>query len=186
MKWKLAASMVLVLVWLCAAVGEDAPAERDDSPKTAEPPAWERYEAVVRLNVFVRERRSEDLPAEPRFVVPTRPSTPVAPPYILRGVVVRDGTPVAFVENLFSQEVEVVKAGDSLDSGRVSAVTLDSLEYTRNEQKLSLKLGGGSVAGAAGGAVSGGNGDRPSAAEMSILEKLRLKRQSQVDKGSTP
>jgi hypothetical protein len=110
------------------AAAAEAPAPR---------PAPGSYSMVVSRNLF-SPTRSEAPPA-PATAAAGKPATPPVKPN-LHGVVLRDGSPVAYLEDPATKRVAGYRLGDSIAGGTVQAIHADHIVLTRPEGPLDVRL----------------------------------------------
>jgi hypothetical protein len=100
---------------------------------------WAPYRIVLQRNIFSRQRgpvrRTEERVERP-VVIPNPESY-----FRLRGITQEDGAFVAFLEDMRTNTVLRVRAGDSVARGVVKALDLDSLEYQLDEQTITVSMG---------------------------------------------
>ena len=190
--------MTPATVLLLILAGAAAAGASDHVPVGAEPPKWERYEKVVDFNIFVRQRGRRAAPVRRDDRENDRAVAMPAPHMVLRGVSRRGGAWIAFVEDIRSGQVVKAASGDELNGGRVESISMAGISYSYGEAKVDVAVGGmiGASRGAPGTAMSPGApasptaGTKPAAAgsanELSILERLRRKREAQLGKSKSP
>jgi hypothetical protein len=181
-----------------------APGGPDLTPK----PYPRQYSALLSRSVFVKgsQRVSDPYAARsftpgPLTTSPTDGSTPsVYSPegnLVFNGASDVDGELAAFVENIGMNQIGRYHVGDAVNqgtSGRITAITLDSIDYSRDGRVTHILIGqnllgaevqllttqpvGTSVGGAGDGPTTGpttGPG-APSGAVNDMLERLRQRR----------
>jgi hypothetical protein len=99
-------------------------------------PAPGSYAVVATRNLF-SPTRSETPPAATAQA--GRPTPPPAKPS-LHGVVLRDGTPVAYLEDPSTKRVAGYRLGDSIGGGTVQAIHADRVVLSRPEGNLDVRL----------------------------------------------
>jgi hypothetical protein len=114
--------------------GRPAPA----TPTTAGTPESARlpgaaYDVVASKNLFSPSR------AEAPVSAITANAPPVAKPNLF-GVVLREGSPVAYLEDPASKRVSGYRVGDSVAGGTVQTINADSVVITRPDGKLDVRL----------------------------------------------
>lgn len=151
------------------------------------------YEEVATRNIFVKGNQrpppsqtgSEGAGAGSYNYVPTPTDL------LLTGVSLTDTGKVAFLEDQQANQVTIVKIGDKISTGKVSGITLDSLDYQDSggrtiRVKVGFNLAGGDVWG-----VSGSSSTQPSAQSSrvgprapgeSMLDYLRRRRAAETAK----
>ena len=190
----------ILLLMLVSSAATGAP---DSARISAEPPAWERYEQVVDLNIFVRSRGRRSSPTRREGAQDAAPVAMPAPHLVLRGVSRRGDAWIAFVEDIRSERVLRVTSGDELNGGRVESVSIAGIKYRYGEATVDVIVGGmvggsrsapdAAVSAEATGdsSTSSTTGAKSAAAgkadkESSILERLRRKREAQLGKSKAP
>jgi len=101
---------------------------------------WAKFEIILNRNIFSRQRGPIRRPGDeekPREVVVPNPESYL----LLRGIVQEDGTFIAFVEDTRGAQVLRLREGDSVARGVIARLSLDSLEYERQGQKTTIKMG---------------------------------------------
>ena len=190
-----AAVVILMLV------GAASTGSSDSAPAIADPPNWDRYDEVVDLNIFVRQRGRRPEPRErPRDDAPV--AMP-APRLVLRGVSRRGDMWIAFVEDIRSEQMLKVTSGDELNGGRVESVSITGINYSYGKATVDVAVGGMIGAGRRGSGTAASSeapADSPASSAasatpdaagkadktMSILERLRRKREAQLGKSASP
>jgi hypothetical protein len=114
--------------------GRPAPA----GPTTAGTPESARlpgsaYGVVASKNLFSPSR------AEAPVSAITANAPPVAKPNLF-GVVLREGSPIAYLEDPTSKRVSGYRVGDSVAGGTVQVISADSVVITRPDGKLDVRL----------------------------------------------
>lgn len=188
----LAAFVVLPVSILCAQSDRRGPA-------TAE-----KYRLLSERNIFLRYRRRPQ-----KKVVAPAPRKPAPPPdpdrYIkLTGTAVRGGDRVAFLEDSRSDRTLQVRVGEAVGKGKITAVTLDGIQYQRDgragEIEIGRTLSGSLTIPAKTGLVSAERPAAPSSAPAAgesssrsaetgdggagiadILERMRKRRQQELE-----
>lgn len=158
--------------------------------------AWSKYELILERNMFSRQRGQRQ---PERDDGPRRPAVMPNPEsyFRLKGVVQEDGAFIAFVEDTQTNRVLKLRAGDAVARGTVKTLTLDTLEYQREDQVTTIQMGqdlegglgavtmgelmewspsGSSSSTPAGASPSGTSADEPS----DVLKQLLERRQKQL------
>lgn len=133
---------------LAVFAAEPAPARAQSAPMA------ESYQLLMEKSIFSKDRRSAGSVAN----LPTQPVRVLSPEQSVafRGVLCPDEEYVAFVENVQTGQISIVRTGDELARGRVAAITLDTLAYDAGGKLHYIQLGqnlAGEVAGATIGAA---------------------------------
>jgi len=108
----------------------DAAAERQ--PDGGRPGAG-AYNVVAAKNLF----------SPTRTEAPVNPAASAAanlPKPNLFGVVLREGSPIAYMEDPTSKRVSGYRIGDSIAGGTVQAITADTVSITRPDGKMDVRL----------------------------------------------
>ena len=93
------------------------------------------YTVVASRNLF-SPTRSEAPPAPPT----PPPPPPVLPKPNLFGVILIEGTPVAYLEDPVSKRVARYRVGDSVAGGTVKAINSDTVMLLRPEGQITVRL----------------------------------------------
>ena len=99
------------------------------------PVAAPNYSMVASRNLF-SPTRSEAPPAPPT----PGPPPPVLPKPNLFGVVLIEGTPVAYLEDPVSKRVARYRVGDAVAGGTVKAIESDTVQLLRPEGQITVRL----------------------------------------------
>ncbi|HEV8608232.1 MAG TPA: hypothetical protein VGQ99_23045 [Tepidisphaeraceae bacterium] len=160
-----------------------SPSASPAADDNADPSTFDHYKLLSDHNIFMKNRRPTSRP--------TRDSRPDRPPprpetaFILTGCTIQDDDKyVAYVENAQTGITLKVSPGDSIATGKVSAIGFDFLEYEAGGQKTRIEIGHnftGSVASLSTYAPSSGPTTGPTTgpvdeSNLSIEEKLRRRR----------
>jgi hypothetical protein len=148
----------------------------------------EPYPHFAQINPFERDRRPPPPPPPPQPETPptSRPAPAPPPPeatrWVLRGIAFGNGEPRAFVEHLTSGESRSLSAGEPFAGGDVVGLAIDAVRFTLDGETRWVLVGtdfsGGAVATAVAG-PSAREAAREPEREMSIVERLRLRRQQE-------
>lgn len=106
------------------------------APAAAAPAAPPNYTVVASRNLF-SPSRTEAPPPPP---APVTPPAPVLPKPNLYGVVLLDGTPVAYLEDPVSKRVARYRVGDHVAGGTVQTIGSDTVTLTRPEGQVMVRL----------------------------------------------
>lgn len=136
-----------MIVALCAPAGQCQRSRRRASQPTTtvdpnapvSPDSWSSFDVVLKRNIFSRSR----MPYRERPAVQEAPRVTHNPEayYMLKGVVQQDDQFIAFIENTQTGSVLQLKQGDSVARGTLKTVTLDEIEYQREDQTTVVRLG---------------------------------------------
>lgn len=150
--------------------------------------AWERYQVLVERNIFSRDRGSP--PPRAREVTPLPPPPPERY-LVLTGIASHGEKHIAFLEDIGTGVTTIVQIGDTVLQGRIKNITLDGVEYEKNDRTTIIGIGG-DLEGRKPSALSAtlspsemaGSDLTPVAgsAEADILERLRQKREKELGK----
>jgi len=106
------------------------------APPVVEPPAPPgSYASVAARNLF-SPSRSEAPAAPPTGVA----AAPAAPKPNLYGVVLREGAPIAYLEDPATKRVIAYRTGDSVAGGTVKTIAADYVVLTRPEGSVEVRL----------------------------------------------
>lgn len=100
------------------------------------PTAPGSYTVVTSRNLFSPTRT--EAPVTP--VAPPAPPAPVLPKPNLFGVVLQDGTPIAYLEDPVTKRVARYRVGDSVAGGTVQAIGADTVMLARPEGQVAVRL----------------------------------------------
>jgi len=167
---------------------------RGEEPKR--PVAWERYQTLTNNNIFVKDRRPARSSSVPSGAAsPRREGSSTERAMVLTGIVRHDGEYIAFVEDTRTRATTRVRIGEALGAGRVTAMTLDALDYEKDGAPVRVEVGknfeGGVVAalppsGSAGGDTTSGAAGASAAGWDSLLERMRQRRLREMGLAPTP
>jgi len=181
--------VVMIATVAAASLAQEPKREAQGESK----PEWDNFRVLVERNIFLRDRaiaRPRSSSREPQQAIVRDPDEDL----VLTGTVRQGQLAVAFVENTRSGRVQRAWAGDAVGSGKISAITLDDVEYVRNGTTKKIEIGrslGSSSStqpadtsqptipksGTSDTADTASNGDA-----ASILERMRRRRQQELDK----
>ena len=94
------------------------------------------HTVVASRNLFSPTRT--EAPVTP--VAPPAPPAPVLPKPNLFGVVLQDGTPIAYLEDPVTKRVARYRVGDSVAGGTVQAIGADTVMLARPEGQVAVRL----------------------------------------------
>jgi hypothetical protein len=186
--WARAAAVAAAILALACAARTAAAQERPA-------PMDRSYDILLRRSIFSKDRARPD-PRLATTAPATRASAPLSPEQsvVFRGVLCPDEEYVAFIENIQTGQMNIVKTGDEIARGRVAGITLDTLQYDSGGKVHPIQLGqnlagelaaSGSGTGGSGGmfstapssGISGATTAPPSdPAQAAVLERLRQRR----------
>jgi hypothetical protein len=106
------------------------------APAAPGPVAAPNYTVVASRNLF-SPTRSEAPPAPPPSAAPP---PPVLPKPNLFGVVLIEGTPVAYLEDPVSKRVARYRVGDAVAGGTVKSIESDTVQLMRPEGQVTVRL----------------------------------------------
>jgi len=106
------------------------------APAASGPVAPPNYTVVATRNLF-SPTRSEAPPAPPPSAAPP---APVLPKPNLFGVVLIEGTPVAYLEDPVSKRVARYRVGDAVAGGTVKSIESDTVQLLRPEGQVTVRL----------------------------------------------
>jgi hypothetical protein len=120
--------------------------------------SWAKYQIILQRNIFSRQRgpilQMSDERA--RAVITRNPESYL----LLKGIVQKDSTFIAFVEDTQGNRVLKLHEGDSVARGIVKNFTLDSIEY-HHKASLTGQLEDKTISVALGRDLEGGQGTLP-------------------------
>jgi hypothetical protein len=195
MKFLLASLMILVLASSAEAQSrrDRSRDERDRSSSgsssaspviddNADKTSFDRYRVLSEHNIFAKNRRPTSRPTRDSRNDRPPPKPEVA--FILTGCVIEnDNKYAAFVENAQTGTTLKVSPGDSVATGKVTAIGFDFLEYESGGQKVKVEIGHnftGSVASLAeviaAPSTTGPTTGPVDLSNLSIEERLRRRR----------
>jgi hypothetical protein len=102
----------------------------------AAPAPAPNYSTVASRNLFSPSRTE----APPPPATPPAPPPPVLPKPNLFGVILVEGTPVAYLEDPVSKRVARYRVGDSVAGGTVKAIEADTVMLLRPEGQVTVRL----------------------------------------------
>ena len=113
-----------------------------------------QYSAMLSRSIFIKGRQyvidPGSIHGNPRVVADTRPTGPIGPSTYNEGMLVFNGASdangqmVAFIENTGMNQIGRYHVGDAVGqgtTGRITAITLDSIDYTRGSHVTHVNLG---------------------------------------------
>jgi Type II secretion system protein C len=112
--------------------GPTSPPARTD--ETAPSPGASAYTSVAARNLFSPTRTE----APPSAITATSASPAVKPS--LFGVVLRDGAPVAYLEDPSTKRVAGYRVGDNVAGGTVQTISADSVVINRPDGNMDVRL----------------------------------------------
>jgi hypothetical protein len=95
------------------------------------------YAVIASRNLF-SPTRTEAPPPPPAAAAP--PPAPVLPKPNLFGVVLQDGTPVAYLEDPVTKRVARYRVGDNVAGGKVKTINADTVMLARPEGEVTVRL----------------------------------------------
>jgi len=125
---------LLAILGPAVGLGQETPV----APQSKDP--WADYEVILNRNMFSRQRgarQRERRDEERREVVMPNPESY----FKLKGIVQEDGQFIAFLEDTRSNSVLKLRQGDAVARGTVKALTLDTIQYQRDDQVTTVQLG---------------------------------------------
>jgi hypothetical protein len=105
------------------------------APTAPAPPAAGNYSVVASRNLFSPTR--SEAPVTP---VAAAAPAPVVPKPNLFGVVLQDGTPIAYLEDPTTKRVARYRVGDNVAGGTVQAIGADTVMLARPEGQVTVRL----------------------------------------------
>jgi len=104
------------------------------APAATPPPPAGGYTIIATRNVFSPTRSEAPPPA------PTASAAVTLPKPNLYGVVLRDGAPIAYLEDPVTKRVAGYRIGDTVAGGTVTTITDDSVMLARPEGQVAVRL----------------------------------------------
>ncbi len=103
--------------------------------------SFEDYKAITMKNIFSRQRLSakskEEIDAakngEKKFVLEA---------FILRGTAINDSNKIAFVENVFDNEIYHIKVGEEFKGSVINDISNDGITITKDATASEIFIGG--------------------------------------------
>ena len=127
--------------WMPAAAAAIALAAVWPAPAAEPADSWQRYRILVDRNIFLRNRRRP----QPRTIRSARWTQPTTTDtdgdLVLTGIARRDGTFVAFFEDLQTGLTIQVPTGRTVGKGKIAAISLNGVEYQRDGAVRSIEIG---------------------------------------------
>jgi hypothetical protein len=182
----------LLLVLACS-ISFDAIASDVGVAPQSKASDWERYKILTQRNIFSKdrgrrdERRSDERKDKEKEAPPEpKPEADI----LLIGIVEKDGQLAAFFENSKTGKIEIVKSGEAIARGKLAAISMDSIEYVRNETTTAVTIGktldGATAENSSGEPVrtstTDASGTPLSSDANSLIDKMRRKRQEEMRK----
>jgi len=122
--------------WMIAAVAAGLASPLVAAGDPAE--SWDRFRLLAERNIFLRDRR----PPRPPRVGPPRPVADDRDRrLVLTGTALCGTEFVAFFEDVRSGETFRARAGATVGTGRLHAITLDGVEYETGGKTTSVEIG---------------------------------------------
>ena len=166
---------VLIAAWIPGL----APASEGGTPPRGAAVGWERYQVLVQRNVFAKDRgRARE---ETRAAAAPKPEADT----VLTGILEKDGELIAFLENRKTKAVQLARKDDPVARGRIATISLNSIEYLCDGASVWVEVGKSLAGGAAEPAkpeATGPRADSGSPETNAILERLRKKRQEEMNR----
>lgn len=169
-------------------------AQNNRSPSRSELP--DEYQVIISRNMFIRERQQPREPSTQPVVnrpVETPPDIPERR-FVLRGVVLEEEGIRAYFENA-SGQIMKISPGDAIATGYISQIMIDTVTYTladgevrqieigqnlegtRVSAPMSRTSSAGTTSTSTSGAGSGTAASGGEAGNLSLEERMRLRRQ---------
>ena len=131
--------ILLTAITICCATTTGAAGVGDGSAPTL---SYDRYKVLSVRNIYLRDRA----PQRVRSILREGPAAIQIPlpeqSVVLTGIVRQGSEYIAFFEDRRSGMTTTrVRAGDSLLQGHVERITLDYIEYVKNDKTSKIKIG---------------------------------------------
>jgi hypothetical protein len=153
--------------------------------------AYDRYRVLAERNIYTREHG-----ARSRTSILRGGPSPVRNPeqeMVLAGVVRRGADAIAFFQDTTTGATTRVRTGDTLVRGRIGRITLDYVEYVKNDGTSRVAIGGSLAGGASADTVpASGLSTAPASpaapearlspvtSDESLLEQMRQRRRREA------
>ena len=108
----------------------------DDARRPMDP----AFDVLLKKSIFSRDRSRGSAPPATGPATGARVLSPEQS-VAFRGVLCPDEEYVAFMENIQTGQITIVKTGDEIGKGRVAGITLDTLSYDADGKVRPIKLG---------------------------------------------
>jgi len=108
----------------------------DDARRPMDP----AFDVLLKKSIFSRDRSRGSAPPATGPATVARVLSPEQS-VAFRGVLCPDEEYVAFMENIQTGQITIVKTGDEIGKGRVAGITLDTLSYDADGKVRPIKLG---------------------------------------------
>jgi hypothetical protein len=146
------------------------------------------FEVLLQKSIFSRDRSRGSSQTQPTAPATTARVLSPEQSVVFRGVLCPDEEYVAFIENVQTKQINIVKTGDEVARGRVAGITLDTLAYDAGGKVHQIRLGhnlAGETSGS-GDAYTGSSSSAPTTgaassgpvdpSQAAMIERLRQKR----------
>ena len=155
-------------------------------PAPRPPATFDDYRIVFERNIFLKDRAPKRVRPYVRPVRTAPQSQPAPHQLVLTGVAIRQEVRVAFFED--DQSGELVKAviGDVLQGGKLTSISLDSVEFSLDHKTRKVAIGEGLLGGSSVDMSSVHTSDTTAAPTGSsssgddILEKMKKRRAKEL------
>lgn len=126
------------------AAAKPAPADPAASPASQTTPAAPAtpagaYQVIATRNLFSPTRTEAPPPPPPSAAAPPIPVNLPPKPH-LYGVVLQDGTPIAYLEDPTTKRVARYRVGDVVAGGTLKTINSDNVVLTRADGQISVRL----------------------------------------------
>ena len=153
----------------------------------------ESYSPLMEHNIFLRDRAK---PTMRPTTEPTRPARSAEQTFVLNGVVIEPAAARAFLEDRSDGRLLKLSVGDEVARGKIVQIEIDAVAYEQDGQRTWVNVGSDltgttalpmvSVAPTTQGATPVEAGAAPAnnavpvnGANLSVLERMRLRRQQE-------
>ena len=182
------ASVALLMSVICAVA--NAQATRATRPATGPsvPSYRERYSVLGEGNIFIRDRwRPTSRPSGREY---RPPAPPAERSYLLTGIVREEEIFRAYIEDTAGGRVLRLAVGDAVAKGRIAGIDNNGITYEASGQLTWVEIGrdlsGGQFAGAIPSAPTTGPVLDPNNPNLTMEEKMKLRRMAEMGKPPTP
>ena len=213
MKLTYAVAIACVVAGLAAAqsLAQDEQGQQGEEEASLGERFTAEYGALEQNNVFKRDRRPPPPPEPPREEEPPPPPPPEEKSWLLVGITMPDGVaPRAFFENQRERRMVEVGIGDDIANGRIGEFFIDAVSYVLDDGTIvwvdmgddltgeaalvttprPSSSGETSGSGSSNAETASGDGDSETSGggeseeNLSVIERMRLRRQQELRGGS--
>ncbi|MGD1278175.1 MAG: hypothetical protein ABR964_13260 [Tepidisphaeraceae bacterium] len=165
--------MVMTMLWTAPALGAPPATQPEPILIPTPRPMSRQYQLPPDRTIFVKGRLASDASGGTRPAGPARPEETL----VFSGVTETDYQMVAFVEDTAAGKISQLQVGDSIASGKITDITLDSLEYEADGKRTLVRVGQNLLGADALGLPSLAT---TQSAGSELLDRLRRRRQQEL------